>query len=124
MSQRTFTISTSKNRTKILVREGLVEMMKALLPAPFAARAPKMLQTLRGGWAPMLGQGLRVVVSAGDLDGTSSFGLTDDLGTRQNSVHYTGVVIDPKSRPRAQGIPGVGDFRDLRQLSLGQGGDQ
>lgn len=124
MSQHTVTISASEKRTKILVTEGSDEVMRAVLPAPFAARHPRALQALLEGLALMLGQAVRVVVSAADLDGTSYFGLTDDSGTRQNSVYYTVEVIKPKPRHRARQIPGVGDFRDLRQLSLVRGDGQ
>jgi hypothetical protein len=124
MSQHTVTISASQKRTKILVTEGSDEVMKAVLPAPFATRHPRALQTLLEGLALMLGQSVRVVVSAADLDGTSYFGLTDDFGTRQNSVYYTVEVVEPRPSRRAQRIPGVGDFGDLRQLSLVRGDGQ
>ena len=121
MSQHTVTISASEKRTKILVTDGSDEVMRALLPAPFAVHHPRALQALLEGLALMLGHAVRVVVSAADLDGTSYFGLTDDFGIRQNSVHYTVEIIEPKPRHRARRIPGVGDFRDLRQLSLMRG---
>jgi hypothetical protein len=61
----------------------------------------------------------RVVVSADEADATYSFGLTDEIGNPQRSVYYTvEVVARPARRRRGRRIAGVGDFRDLRQLSL------
>ena len=124
MSQCTVTISASRKRTKMLVTEGSDEVMKAVLPAPSPGRHPRALQTLLEGLALMLGQAVRVVVSAADLDETSFFGLTDDFGTRPNSVYYTVEVVEPRARRPAKKISGVGDFRDLRQLSLVPGDGQ
>ena len=64
----------------------------------------------------------RVVVSAADTDATSFFGLTDEFGNPQRSVYYTVEVVERPVRRRAKRIPGVGDFRDLRQLSFIGGG--
>jgi len=64
----------------------------------------------------------RVVVSAAEVDATSLFGLTDDFGTPQRGVYYHVEVVEPKPRQRGKRLAGVGEFRDLRQLSLVPGG--
>ena len=66
----------------------------------------------------------RVVVSAAEADATYSFGLTDEIGNPQRSVYYTVEVVERPIRRRARRIAGVGDFRDLRQLSLSRGGQR
>jgi hypothetical protein len=118
MSQCTVTISMSGMRTRILVTDGTDELLRAVLPPPTQARDPRAAQTLLEGLALMLGHAVRVVVSAGDLDGTSFFGLTDEFGIRQNTVFYSVEVIERTRRRRSRRLAGVGDFRDLRQLSL------
>jgi len=47
---------------------------------------------------------------------------TDEIGNPQRSVYYTVEVVARPARRRAKRISGVGDFRDLRQLSLIDGG--
>jgi len=76
------------------------------------------MQTFLEGLALLLGHSFRVVVSAADLEGTSLFGLTDDFGVSQPNVFYSVEVVEPTQRRGAKQITGVGDFRDLRQLSL------
>lgn len=121
MSQCTVTISTSGMRTRILVTDGTDEFMRAALPPPTQGRHPRAAQTLLEGLALMIGHAVRVVVSAADLDDTSFFGLTDDFGIRQNSVFYSVEVVERTPRRRSRRLAGVGDFRDLRQLSLVDG---
>jgi hypothetical protein len=82
--------------------------------APFYALSPE------GGCPP--NRGKPIVVSAADVDATSLFGLTDDFGTPQRGVFYNVEVVEPKPRRRGKRLAGVGEFRDLRQLSLIPGG--
>src|SRR5260221_115732 len=64
---------------------------------------------------------LRVALSVDAKDAGFCLGLTDELGVGMRSVYYEVEVIEPEAvRRRRRGIriPGVGDFRDLRQLRL------
>ena len=76
------------------------------------------MATFLEGLALLLGHSFRVVVSAEDLEGTSLFGLTDDFGGSQPNVFYSVEVVEPTRRRGAKQIAGIGDFRDLRQLSF------
>lgn len=118
MNQITVTISTSNRQTKLLLTEGSDQLMKAILPPSHHARHPRAMQTFLEGLALLLGHSFRVVVSAADLEGTSLFGLTDDFGVSQPNVFYSVEVVEPTQRRGAKQTTGVGDFRDLRQLSL------
>lgn len=121
MNKRTVTISTSNAQTKLLLTDGPDQLMRAVLPPFHHARHPRAMQTFLEGLALLLGQSFRVVVSAAELEGTSLFGLTDDFGGCLPSVFYSVEVVEPAQRRRAKRVAGVGDFRDLRQLSLVEG---
>jgi hypothetical protein len=118
MSQYTVTMSLSGTRTRILVTDGDDELMRAVLPATRQVRHPRAALMLLEGLALWLDRPPRIAVSAADLDGTSFFGLTDDFGNPQQSVYYSVEVVERPVRRRSKGLGGVGDFRDLRQLSL------
>ncbi len=118
MSQYTVTMSFSNTRTRILVTDGADELMRAALPTAKHVRHPRAAQMLLEGLALWLDRPVRVALSADDLDGTSFFGLTDDFGCPQPSVYYSVEIVERPVRRRPRKVGGVGDFRDLRQLSL------
>jgi hypothetical protein len=122
MSQYTVTLLMSSTRTRILILDGRDEILRAVLPPPRQVRNVRAATTLLEGLALWLDRSPRVVVSADDLDGTSLLGLTDDFGVPQRGVFYTIEVVERRGRRRRhRTLRGVGDFSDLRQLSLIEG---
>jgi hypothetical protein len=122
MSEYTVTMSFSGVRSRILMTAGTDEILRAVLPPPRQVRHTRAALSLLEALALWLDCSPRVVVSAADLDATSLFGLTDDFGTPQRGVYYHVEVVEPKPRRRSTRLAGVGEFRDLRQLSLIPGG--
>jgi len=121
MSEYTVTMSFSAARSRILVTAGADELMRAVLPPPRQVRNDRAALALLEALALWLDRCPRVVVSAAEADATYSFGLTDEVGNPQRSVYYTVEVVERPLRRRGRRVPGVGDFRDLRQLSLVRG---
>ena len=122
MSEYTVTMSFSGVRSRILVTAGTDEILRAVLPPPRQVRHPRAALSFLKSLALWLDCCPRVVVSAADLDATSLFGLTDDFGTPQGGVYCNVEVVEPKPHRRGKRLAGVGEFRDLRQLSLIPGG--
>jgi hypothetical protein len=118
MSEYTVTMSFSPARSRILVTAGADELMRAVLPPPRQVRHDRAALSLLEALALWLDRSPRVVVSADESDATYSFGLTDEIGNPQRSVYYTVEVVQRPARRRSRRIAGVGDFRDLRQLTL------
>lgn len=121
MSEYTVTMSFSDVRSRILVTAGTDEIMRAVLPAPRQVRHTQAALSFLEALALWLDQSPRVVVSAAEVDATSLFGLTDDFGTPQRGVYYHVEVVEPTRPRRGKRLVGVGEFRDLRQLSLVSG---
>ena len=125
MSRYTVTMSLSAARSRILVTAGTDEIMRAVLPSVSQVQHPRAAMSLLEGLALWLDQALRVVVSADESDATFFFNLTDEFGCPQHGVYHTVEVVERRARPRrGRRITRVGDFRDLRQLSLIGGGSQ
>jgi hypothetical protein len=122
MSEYTVTMSFSGVRSRILVTAGTDEILRAVLPSPRQVRHTQAALSFLEALALWLDHSPRVVVSAAEVDATSLFGLTDDFGTPQRGVYYHVEVVEPRPRRRGKKLAGVGEFRDLRQLSLVPGG--
>jgi len=122
MSQYTVILSLSASRTRILMMSGADEVLRAVLPPLRQVRHDRAALSLLEGLALWLDHAPRVVVSADDVGATFFFGLTDENGNPQSSLYYTVEVAERPARRRGKRIAGVGDFRDLRQLSLIDGG--
>ncbi len=122
MSEYTVTMSFSPARSRILVTAGADELMRAVLPPPRQVQHDRAALALLEALALWLDRCHRVVVFADEADATYSFGLTDEIGNPQRSVYYTVEVVERRVRRRGRRITGVGDFRDLRQLTLVHGG--
>jgi hypothetical protein len=114
-------LSPSSTRTKILLTHGPDELLKGLLPAPSQMRHERAAITLIEALSLWLDRTLPVAVCVDELrDACSCLGLTDDMGIGMRSVFCRVEVTERKGARRRRGtrIPGVGDFRDLRQLGL------
>lgn len=115
--QLTAILTTTPSVTRILVRaDDDVVLKAALLPRSWPHR--RALPTLLEALALWHQARARAVISAAALDSWSRLGLVDDFGVAAATIHYAVEVREPGSR-RSQRIPGLGSFRDVRQLELG-----
>jgi hypothetical protein len=121
MSEYTVTLSLSAARSRVLLTAGPDELLRAVLPPPSEIRHERAVVSLLQSMGMWLDRAPRVVVCADEGDATFLFGLTDELGNPQRSVYYTVDVVERRARRRGRRVVGVGDFRDLRQLSLVRG---
>ena len=119
MHPHTVTIVSSDRRTRVLLTQGPDELMRAILPPPSDVRYERAAATLLEGLSMWLDHKLHVVLSVDAQDASFCLGLTDELGVGHHRVFYDIAVTDRKARRRRGArIRGVGDFSDLRQLTL------
>lgn len=117
-------VSPSSRRTRILVRQGPDELLRAILPPPSRVRHERAAPTLLEGLSLWLDAALPVVLCVGAKDAGFCLGLTDEMGLGARSVFYRVEVASPGDARRGRRIQGLGDFSDLRQLRLvGDGED-
>jgi hypothetical protein len=111
-------LSPSSKWTRVLLTHGPDELLKALLPPPALVRHERAATTLIEALSLWLDTTLPVVLSVEARDAGCCLGLTDEMGLGVRSVFHRVEVIEREHRRRRRGIriPGVGDFRDIRQL--------
>jgi len=113
----TVTISPEPTRVRILATQCERDILKAVL-APASRIHPRAAATLLEGLALWYEQTLSVVLCADDSAGSYGMGLCDALGFGRSQLHFeVGIAVLPRRRSQ-RAISGLGDFRDLRQLSL------
>lgn len=112
-------LSPSARWTRVLVRQGPDELLRAILPAPSRVRHERAVMTFLEGLSLWLDATLPVVLSVDARQASFCLGLTDELGLGARSVYYR-VEVSERGRRQRRGtrIRGVGDFGDLRQLRL------
>jgi hypothetical protein len=89
------------------------------LPPPSALHHEQAAIALLQGLSLWFDDKLRVVLSVDAREAGFCLGLTDEMGLGMRSVYFDVEVHDRGARRRrGQRIRGVGDFADLRQLSL------
>jgi hypothetical protein len=114
------TIAPERGRVRLLATSGATDILKAVL-GPASNAHPRAAATLLEGLALWHQRPLSVVLYAADVDDGSALALCDALGFGQRTLHYdVGVVRAALRSRRRRALTGVGDFRDLRQLSLGE----
>lgn len=112
------TIAPEPTRVRILATQSDQDILKAVL-APAAVTHPRAAATLLEGLALWYQQTLSVVLCADDVGDSCALGLSDRLGFGSRQLHYDVGIAAPLQRNRRRSpIAGLGDFRDLRQLSL------
>jgi hypothetical protein len=113
-------LSPSSTSTKILLTHGRDELLKGMMPAPEHMRHERAAIALIEALALWLDTTLPVALCVDAKDACSCLGLTDAMGIGMRSVFCRVEVLERKGARRRRGIriPGVGDFRDLRQLRL------
>lgn len=118
MDKITVTIAPERGRVRMLARSGTQDVLKAVL-GPAQGTHPRAAATLLEGLALWHQQALSVVLVAAEPSDGSALRLCDALGFGQRSVHYeVGVAIREGRRRVRTTSGGLGDFRDLRQLTL------
>lgn len=114
----TVTIAPEPTRVRMLVTRNERDILKAVL-APATSTHFRAASTLLEGLSLWYQQSLSVVVCADERGDSSALGLCDALGFGQRHLHFdVGIAASTPRRRRSRG--GLGDFRDLRQLSLGE----
>lgn len=113
------TISPEPDRTRVLMASNQKDILKAVLP-PTSQAHPQAASTLLESLALWHDQRLSVVLLVDEPEGScAALCLHDGLGLGAWSPHYDVTIAAHARRLARRRIPGVGDFRDLRQLSFG-----
>lgn len=110
-------LKTSPHATRVLVRLGDDEVLKAILPAPPLPPHVRALPTLLEALALWHQAPVRAVLSATEQESWSRLGLVDPLELGRDTVHYT-VELRHRAPGRGQRLSGLGSFAELRQLEL------
>jgi hypothetical protein len=111
-------IAPSMARTRLLVRHGGHEVLRAVLPAPMLAH-PRAASALLEGLSLWFQRRLSVVLCANEEVGSSSaLRLCDEaFDLPACNVYYEVAVADLGAR-RGRRLGGPGDFRDMLRFSL------
>jgi hypothetical protein len=111
-------LSPEPGRVRILVQTPERELLKAVL-GPVSHSHPRAAATLLEGLALWHQRQLSVVVCADESGHASASELYDALGMGDGRLHYeVGVAFHSHPHGRRVRLRGLGDFRDLRQLTL------
>ena len=116
----TVTIAPEPTRVRILATQSERDILKAVL-APATGIHPRAAATLLEGLSLWYQQTLSVVLCADESVDSSVMGLYDGLGFGHRQVHFEVGIAAPVRRRSRKALLGLGDFRDLRQLSFGSG---
>ena len=112
-------LSPSSKWTRVLVRHGADELLRAILPPPSQVRHERSTITFLEGLAMWLDAKLHVVLSVDAREAGFCLGLINEVGVGIGSVYFDVEVHDRRARRRrGQRIRGIGDFTDLRQLRM------
>lgn len=117
MEPITVTIAPERGHVRVLARSGPHDLLRAIL-GPVGASHPRAASMLLEGLALWHQQRLAVVLCVNETFDGSALGLSDALGYGQESIHYDVGLAFPEHGPRRRRIHGLGDFADLRRLSL------
>jgi hypothetical protein len=118
MDRYVVALRLSSERTRVLMRRGPDEVLRAVLPPLVPpVRYPRTVTTFLEGLAMWTDQRLRVVLPAGESDASFFLDLTDERGVGASRLFYEVESVEPRVRRPAR-LGGVGDFRDMRQLLL------
>ncbi|MDQ3401283.1 MAG: hypothetical protein M3470_09795 [Chloroflexota bacterium] len=111
-------IAPSTAQTRLLVRYGGREVLRAVMPPPMFAH-PRAASALLEGLSLWYQKRLSVVLCASDEAGScSALGLCDEaFDLPAGNVYYEVGVADIRPRRRRR-LGGPGDFRDLLRVSL------
>ena len=102
---------------RLLARADGQDLMKAVL-SPASKAHPRAASTLLEGLALWQERPLSVVVCVDGRSDGHALGLYDALGLGRRTLHYEVGVAYHHARRRK--LAGIGDFGDLRRLSLAE----
>jgi hypothetical protein len=112
------TIAPEPERVRMLVTTAERDLLKAVL-GPARRCHPRAAATLLEGLALWHQCPLSVVLCVDEAGHASALDLYDGLDLGARTLHYeVGVAFHPRRGRRRATVPGLGDFRDLRQLAL------
>lgn len=111
-------LKTGPRSTRVLVRHGEDEVLKAVLPIPSTQPHARALPTLLEAMALWHQAPVHAVLCATEQESWFRLGLVDPFYLGADTVHYT-VELRERAMDRGQRIAGLGSFEDLRQLVLG-----
>lgn len=118
MDSITVMLSPEPTRTRMLAIGDGRDLLKAVLP-PLSCAHPKAVVTVLEGLSLWTQQRLCVVLAVDEVAPSfcTSTDLCDALGYGTRSLYFeVGVAV--REGRRAERIPGVGDFGDLRALRV------
>jgi hypothetical protein len=118
MSRYIVSLAPSQSRTRVLLLDGKDEIMRAVLPPGPSLRHRRAASTFLEGLSLWLDTKLHVALSADASDASYCLELVDEFGCATRSVFYDVEVVEPSVHRRGHRLRGVGNFADLRQLSL------
>jgi len=120
MIRPTAFLKTSQQATRVLVRYGDDDVLKAVLSPPCCSPPHvRALPTLLEAVALWHQAQVHVVLDAIEAESCFRLGLVDELHLGLATAHYRVEVREPvRDRRRRQRIDGLGSFIDLRQLGL------
>jgi len=114
----TVTMSPEPSGVRMLATTPTRDVLKAVLP-PVPSMHPRAAATLLEGLALWHQHPLCVVLSADALDDGCALGLCDALGFGRTLHYEVAIAMSERHRPRRREFRGMGDFRDLRAISMG-----
>jgi hypothetical protein len=118
MSKMTVTIAPEQGRVRLLARTPTQDVLKAVL-GPVDRAHPKAAATLLEGLSLWYQERLSVVLVADERLNSYAMSLCDTLGFGVSTLHYeVAIATLGRSKRNTPHLVGMGDFRDLRQLSL------
>jgi hypothetical protein len=118
MSRYVVSLHPSQSRTRILMLDGKDEIMRAVLPSGQSLRNRRAAGTFLEGLSLWLDSKLHVALSADASDASYYLELVDEFGCPARGLYYDVEVVVPAEHRRGRRLRGVGNFADLRQLSL------
>jgi hypothetical protein len=112
-------IAPSMAQTRVLMRDGEQEVLRALLPSPSFAH-PRAASALLEALSLWYQKRLSVVLCvSGEAGSSYAMGLCDEpFDLPAGSVYYEVGVADIRAPSRRRRLGGPGDFRDLLRVSL------
>lgn len=118
MSRYVVSLHPSQSRTRVLLLDGKDEIMRAVLPSGQSLRHRRAAGTFLEGLSLWLDAKLHVALSADAADASYYLELVDEFGCGARGLYYDVEVVEPAPHRRGRRLQGVGNFADLRQLSL------